>query len=116
MSAPAVDEGAVTHGRTQAPAGGASAGSGEDAPFADLVAHLRRRSGASAAECWAMIEEVRAYFSETAGTFVRRRHGELRREGRSNAQIFPVVAAELARRCVTPPVYTERQLRRIVYG
>lgn len=63
-----------------------------------------------------MIEEVRVYFSETAETFVRRRHGELRREGIANARIFPIVAAELARRCVAPPVYTERQLRRIVYG
>jgi len=116
VSAPAVDEGAATHGRAQAPVSRAGTASGADVAFADLVAHLRRRSGASAAECSALIEEVRAYFSETAEAFVRRRHGELRREGLSNMQIFPIVAAELARRCVAPPAYTERQLRRIVYG
>jgi hypothetical protein len=47
---------------------------------------------------------------------VRRRHRELQAAGRTNAEIFGRIAAELAGRPVAAPALSERQLRRIVYG
>jgi hypothetical protein len=63
-----------------------------------------------------VVADVIAYFGETTEDYVRRRHAELRRGQYRNARIWAVVAAELAARAVAPPVLTERQLRRIVYG
>lgn len=60
--------------------------------------------------------DVLAYFDETVQEFVRRRHGELQRRGRTNDEIFDVIGAELRARPVAAPDLTARQLRRIVYG
>lgn len=63
-----------------------------------------------------MVADVLAYFSETAEEFVRRRHGELKRHGFTNDEIFPRIAAELGARRVAAPELSLRQLRRIIYG
>jgi hypothetical protein len=63
-----------------------------------------------------LISDVLAYYGETTEEFVRRRHGELSRRGHTNAQIWPVISAELAERRVAAAALSQRQLRRIVYG
>jgi hypothetical protein len=63
-----------------------------------------------------VIQDVLAYFDETAEDFVRRRHRELQAKGLVNTDIFDRITAELPYRAVTPPEYSLRQLRRIVYG
>lgn len=63
-----------------------------------------------------MIQDVLAYFDETTGEFVRRRHRELQAQGLVNAAIFDRIEADLKHRAVAPPELTLRQLRRIVYG
>ena len=81
-----------------------------------LVRHVVGSTGLPAPVAERVIADVVAYFSETAETFIRRRHAELQRRGRKNAEIWRVLAAELAERPVAAGEFTERQLRRIVYG
>jgi hypothetical protein len=85
-------------------------------PYDDLVAHLVRSTPLSAGEAARVIAEVVGYFSEELPDFVRRRHAELKRHGRTNDQIFAELRAELSTRRVAPPALSERQLRRMVYG
>jgi hypothetical protein len=80
-----------------------------------LVDHLVR-AGLTRGEAARVVEEVLAYFSETAESFVRRRHRELQRHGIANARSFSVIAQELASRRVAAPQLSERQIRRLIYG
>ncbi|WP_431959752.1 hypothetical protein [Actinacidiphila sp. bgisy160] len=82
----------------------------------DLVDHLMRTTPLQRGEAARVVLDVLAYFDETAEDFVRRRHRELQAMGLQNAEIFERITAELPRRAVTPPEYSLRQLRRIVYG
>jgi hypothetical protein len=85
-------------------------------PYDDLVAHLVRSTPLTAGEAARVVAEVVGYFSEELPAFVRRRHAELKRCGLRNEQIFAALSAERATRRVAPPVLSERQLRRMVYG
>jgi hypothetical protein len=85
-------------------------------PFDDLIAHVTQSSALGAGEAERLIAEVVGYFSEPAETFVRRRHGELKARGLTNDRAFQQIAAELRQRLVAPPQYSQRQLRRIIYG
>ncbi len=85
-------------------------------PHADLIAHLMRNTPLSAGEVKRVVDEVVEYFAEPVQDFVRRRHAELKRSGRTNDQIFATLGAELAARRFAPPALSARQLRRIVYG
>ena len=82
----------------------------------ELVRHLVASTGLPPQTATRVIADVLAYFGETAEQFVRRRHAELRRRQYGNADIWPVIAGELAERRVAAPALSERQLRRIVYG
>ena len=84
-----------------------------------LIAEARRAQAADTARTYVWADEsndVVAYYSETAEEFVRRRHRELQARGRRNAEIWTVVADELAHRPVAPGAISERRLRRLVYG
>ncbi|MCK6529868.1 hypothetical protein L6R50_20685 [Myxococcota bacterium] len=63
-----------------------------------------------------ILAELLTYLDESAEQFVRRRHTELRREGLRNPQIFVRIEEELKERRFRAPPYTERQLRRLIYG
>lgn len=63
-----------------------------------------------------IVDDVLAYFSETTEAFVRRRHGELQRDGIAGAESFTLIARELGRRRVAAPTLSERQIRRVIYG
>ena len=82
----------------------------------DLVDHLVRTTQLPAGVVRRVVDDVVAYFDEPVETVVRRRHRELQAAGRSNAEIFDRIAAELAARPVAAPDLSARQLRRIVYG
>ncbi|MGW2780604.1 hypothetical protein ACWC3X_05040 [Streptomyces populi] len=82
----------------------------------ELVDHLTRSTPLSRGEALRVIQDVLAYFDETAQEFVRRRHRELQAQGLVNASIFERIEADLKYRAVAPPEFTLRQLRRIVYG
>ena len=82
----------------------------------DLLDHLVRSSRLSRSEAARVVEEVFAFFDENPEAFVSRRHRALQSEGLSNSAIFARIAAELPRFRFRAPAYTERQLRRIIYG
>lgn len=82
----------------------------------ELCGHLERTTRLSRGEVARVVNEVLAYFCESAEKFVTRRHAELQREDKKNAAIFKQIAAEVqARRFAAPPL-TERQIRRLIYG
>ncbi|GAB2977979.1 hypothetical protein LWP59_38905 [Amycolatopsis acidiphila] len=81
-----------------------------------LVRHIAGSTGLPVPVAERVIADVIAYYRETTEEFVRRRHGELQRRGRKNAEIWQIVTTELAERPVGAGELTERQLRRIVYG
>lgn len=83
---------------------------------ADLVAYLVRSTPLSEGEAARVVDEVVGYFAESVPEYVRRRHAELKRTGRTNDQIFAALAAEVPVRRFAPPTLSARQLRRIVYG
>jgi hypothetical protein len=82
----------------------------------DLIAYLVRTSRLSPAEARRLVGEVLSFLGETPEEFVRRRHRSLQAEGLANPEIFAQVAVELAHGRFRAPRYTERQIRRIIYG
>jgi hypothetical protein len=86
------------------------------AGFEDLVARLGRSTRLSERETTHLVEEVLAYLDDSLEQFVRRRHGELQREGLRNPQIYQRVAEEAARRRFRADALSARQIRRLVYG
>jgi hypothetical protein len=82
----------------------------------DLVAYLTRTSRLSGEEVRRVVQEVLGFLDETPEDFVRRRHRALQAEGLSNASIYVRLAAELSAWRFRAPEYTERQIRRLIYG
>lgn len=85
-------------------------------PHQVLVLQIARTTGLPPAVAARVLADVLAYFDETVPEFVRRRHRELQRRGRTNDEIFSQIAAELPARRVAATDLTRRQLRRLVYG
>ncbi len=85
-------------------------------PEAELVTRVAQSTGLSEGEAARVVADVVAYYAEPTEVFVRRRHSWLQARGMRNPEIFAQITTELTGRVVAPPVLTERQLRRIVYG
>lgn len=85
-------------------------------PYEDLIVHLTRTTALTTREAARVVADVIGYLSESADTYIRRRHRELKARGLTNDQAFGMIRAELPTRRVTPPPFTARQLRRIIYG
>jgi hypothetical protein len=81
-----------------------------------LIDHLGRTSGLPVGQLNRLIEDVLAFFDESAEEFVRRRHRELQQQGKPNSEIFARIGQEAAHRRFRAPPYSERQIRRIIYG
>jgi polyhydroxyalkanoate synthesis regulator phasin len=84
--------------------------------LAELVSYLVRSTRLTAPEARRVIDEVLAYMDETAEDFIRRRHLALQSQGHSNADIFARLASEISERRFRADEYSERQIRRIIYG
>jgi hypothetical protein len=82
----------------------------------ELVTYLARTSRLTDTEVARLVAEVLAFLDESAEAFIRRRHRELQHEGYGNSEIFSRIGVEVACRRFRAPAYTERQIRRIVYG
>ena len=63
-----------------------------------------------------IVEEVISFYGETPEAFVVRRHRELQGEGMHNHAIYTRLAAEMDGWRFRAPRFSERQIRRIVYG
>ena len=88
----------------------------EPVELEDLLAYLVRTTRLSRAEAIRLVDEVLSFLDERPEEFVCRRHRALQGEGLPNSEIFARLSAELARWRFRAPRYSERQLRRIVYG
>lgn len=82
----------------------------------ELVRYLVRSSRMSPAEAARVVQDVLAFLSETPEDYIRRRHLTLQAQGQPNSEIFAQIAAELRQRRFRAPDYTERQIRRVIYG
>src|SRR5688572_8329804 len=82
----------------------------------ELVDYLARSSRLTPQEAARLVQEVLAFMSEVREDFVRRRHLALQAQGLSNRAIYLQISAELAVRRFRAPEYSERQIRRIIYG
>jgi hypothetical protein len=82
----------------------------------ELVAYLTRSTRLSSPEARRVVEEVLTFLNETPGEFVRRRHRALQEQGLPNSAIYLRLAAELSAWRFRAASYSERQIRRMIYG
>lgn len=88
----------------------------EPTELAELIDYLARTTRLSAPEAERVIDDVLAFLSETPEQFVRRRHLALQALGHSNSAIFSQITADLQRWRFRAEPYSERQIRRMIYG
>jgi hypothetical protein len=86
------------------------------ADLTELVEYLARTSRLTTAEARRVVHEVMAFLDDTPEAFVRRRHLQLQHQGLSNTAIFERLAIELRTLRFRAPEFSERQLRRLIYG
>jgi hypothetical protein len=82
----------------------------------ELVEYLSRSSRLSPQEAARLVNEVLAFMNETPEDFIRRRHLALQSQGLSNRAIYLQITTELTQRRFCAPEYSERQIRRVIYG
>jgi hypothetical protein len=88
----------------------------EPAEISELMAYLVRASRLTRSEAVHLFHEMLSFLDERPEEFICRRHRALRAEGVPNAEIYSQVQAELASWRFRAPHYTERQIRRLIYG
>ena len=88
----------------------------EPADLPDLLSYLIRTSRLSRSEAARLVAEVLSYLAERPEDFVCRRHRELRAEGVANGDIYARLREELEGWRFRAPAYSERQIRRLIYG
>jgi hypothetical protein len=88
----------------------------EPVELTELVAYLVRTTRLTLPEAVHLVDEMLSFLNERPDEFVCRRHRKLQAEGVANAEIFLRLQAELARLRFRSPEYTERQIRRLIYG
>jgi hypothetical protein len=93
-----------------------SAPAPDQSDLGELAAYLARSSRMTVAEAQRAVNEVLAFMNETPEEFIRRRHLALQAQGHPNTAIFAQIARELAQRRFRAPEYSERQIRRFIYG
>ena len=84
--------------------------------FDELIGYLTRTSRLTAQEARRVVREVLSFLNETPEEFVRRRHRALQAEGLPNPAIYLQLAAELSVWRFRAAPYSERQIRRMIYG
>lgn len=82
----------------------------------ELLDYLVRTSRLTRPEAARVVDEVLAFMNETPEDFIRRRHLALQAQGYANAEIFTRLGDELARRRFSAGEFSQRQLRRVIYG
>lgn len=82
----------------------------------ELAAYLARTTRLEPQEAQRVIQEVIGYLQETPDAYVRRRHRALQAAGMANATIYARLAAELSSWRFRAPAFSQRQIRRMIYG
>ena len=88
----------------------------EQTDFDEIVAYLSRTTRLTPPEAARIVLEILNFMDETPDDFIRRRHRALQAAGCTNSEIFSRVAAELAQWRFRASGYSERQIRRAIYG
>jgi hypothetical protein len=88
----------------------------ESTELAELIEYLARTTRLSPPEAARVVDDVLAFLNETPEHFVRRRHLALQGLGYSNSAIFAQIGVELGRWRFRAEPYSERQIRRMIYG
>jgi hypothetical protein len=89
---------------------------GAQEDMGELVEYLSRSSRLTPQEAARLVNEVLAFMNETPEDFIRRRHLALQSQGLSNRAIYLQITTELTQRRFCAPEYSERQIRRVIYG
>jgi polyhydroxyalkanoate synthesis regulator phasin len=89
---------------------------GESDDYAHLVEYLVRTTRLKADEARKVIDEVTGFMNETVAEYVQRRHRTLQQRGEMNADIYARLARELREHRFRADNYSERQIRRLIYG
>ncbi|MBN2545800.1 MAG: hypothetical protein JXB50_08390 [Spirochaetes bacterium] len=61
-------------------------------------------------------DELLNVFSETEKDYISRRHKELKKIGYKNKEIYPLIINEVSNCLFKGNIFTERQIKRIIYG
>ena len=77
----------------------------------ELIDRVSASAGLSPAEAARVVADVLAWYHEPVEDYVRRRHEHGQLYGKRNAEIFALIAAELADRVVAAPQLSQRLLR-----
>jgi len=86
------------------------------AELSELTDYLARTTRLSTAEATRVVDDVLAFLNETPEHFVRRRHLALQALGYSNHAIYAQLSTDLGRWRFRAAPYSERQIRRMIYG
>jgi hypothetical protein len=86
------------------------------AELSDLVAYLVRTTRLTPSEADHVVGEVMSFLNDRPEELVSRRHRALQAEGVPNSEIYSRLRGELAAWRFRAPDYTERQIRRLIYG
>lgn len=82
----------------------------------DLVRHVALSTGLDEATASRVVTDVMAYFGQTVEEYVVDRHEDLKTRNRRNDDIWPLITDELKTRRFKAEEFSERQLRRMIYG
>ena len=88
----------------------------EPAELSELVAYLVRTTRLTPSEATHVVGEVMSFLNDRPEEFVCRRHRSLQAEGVPNREIYVRLRDELAGWRFRASDYTERQIRRMIYG
>ncbi len=82
----------------------------------ELIAYLSRTTRLTPSEARRAVHEVLNFLDETPDDFIRRRHRALQTAGCANSEIFSRITLELSQWRFRASEYSERQIRRVIYG
>jgi hypothetical protein len=82
----------------------------------DRLRYLEDKYGLDSGELGLLLDDIWAFTEETIEDFVRRRHGELQRQGLRNEAIYRRLATEAGAGRFAGSPLSLRQVRRIIYG
>jgi hypothetical protein len=88
----------------------------DDSHPQDLVRHVARSTGLDDATASRVVADVTAYFGQTVEEYVIQRHANLKSRNRRNDEIWPLITDEIKTRRFKADEFSERMLRRMVYG
>ncbi|MCP4688528.1 MAG: hypothetical protein GY859_10780 [Desulfobacterales bacterium] len=63
-----------------------------------------------------LVEDFNSYYDTDVKEYIRSRHFHLKKQGMANEDIYRKLEVEIENRRFKSPVFSTRQIRRIIYG